>query len=273
MPPHVLILRAPGTNCDLETAYAFEKAGATVERLHVNRLLETPALFDKFQILCFPGGFSYGDDVASGRVLANQLHHHLSDRLMAFREAGKLMLGICNGFQILMKTGMLFPILEGQTPPATLAWNDCARFQDRWVNLETDPQSGCVFLRGIKRLYMPMAHAEGRFTTKDEKTFRALEKAGQLCLRYAPLDETPWGGNVPTYDVNGVLCFPANPNGAAGNVAGVCDETGRVLGLMPHPERHIFPTQHPRWTRETPGTLPEEGDGMKLFRNAVEYFE
>ncbi len=273
MAPHVLILRAPGVNCDQETAYAFEKAGATTERLHVNRLLENPSLFEQFQVLCLPGGFCYGDDIASGRILANQLHHHLSDRLMAFRDAGKLVLGICNGFQVLIKTGLLFPITDDQQPLATLTWNACGRFQDRWVKLETDPRSKCVFLRDIQSVYIPVAHAEGRFVTKDAATLRALDEAGQLALRYAPQDATPWGGNAPLYDENGILAYPANPNGAMANVAGMCDETGRVLGLMPHPERHISPTQHPRWTRETPGNLPAEGDGLQLFRNAVEYFQ
>lgn len=273
MTPHVLILRAPGTNCDLETAFAFEKAGAKTERLHVNRLLENPAIFADFQILCFPGGFSYGDDIASGRILANQLHHHLSDELMAFRDAGKLVLGICNGFQILIKTGLLFPVHDDETPAATLAWNDCGRFQDHWVNLAVSPGTNSVFLRGISELYIPMAHAEGRFVTKDAATLARLEAEGRLALKYAPLPATAWNpAPRGTYDEDGILSYPANPNQAMGNVAGMCDETGRVLGLMPHPERHIDAVQHPHWTRMDEEKRPAEGAGLKMFRNAVEFF-
>ena len=273
MTPHVLILRAPGTNCDLETAFAFEKAGAVAERLHVNRLLENPTIFKEFQILCFPGGFSYGDDIASGRILANQLHHHLSDELMAFRDAGKLVLGICNGFQILMKTGLLFPHTDDETPPATLGWNDCGRFQDHWVNLAVSPKTNSVFLRGITSMYIPMAHAEGRFVTKDTATLEKLEAEVRLALKYAPLPATAWSGaERGTYDEHGILSYPMSPNRAMANVAGISDETGRVLGLMPHPERHIDAVQHPHWTRILREELPAEGDGMKMFRNAVEFF-
>lgn len=271
--PHVLILRAPGTNCDLETAYAFQQAGATTERLHINRLLEEPGLFKRFQILCFPGGFSYGDDVASGRILANQMQHHLSEELMAFRDAGKLVLGICNGFQVLIKTGLLLNDVPGEEPSATLAWNNCGCFQDRWVRLVTCPRSHNVFLRGIEEMYIPMAHAEGRFAARDLETLKKLDTSGQLALRYAPLQRSPWDkeSEQDAYNAHGILQFPDNPNGAMANTAGVSDLTGRVLGLMPHPERHITPTQHPQWTRRS--TQPKEGDGMKIFHNAVEFFK
>lgn len=272
MAPHVLILRAPGTNCDLETAYAFEKAGATTERIHINRLLENPALFKKFQILCFPGGFSYGDDIASGRILANQLLHHLSDELMAFREEKKLILGICNGFQILIKTGLLFFTAENETPQATLAWNNCGRFQDYWVKLVTDLRQQCVFLRDTESLYIPMAHAEGRFVAKDISTLEMLDTAGQLALRYAPQDATAWHAQLQQNNRNSILPYPVNPNGAQFNVAGMCDKTGLVLGLMPHPERFIDATQHPQWTRRKGKDFEKEGDGMKIFRNAVNFF-
>ncbi|MBE6426181.1 MAG: phosphoribosylformylglycinamidine synthase subunit PurQ [Thermoguttaceae bacterium] len=267
MKPNVLILRAPGTNCDLETAYAFEKAGAATERIHVNRLLEDPSLFEKFQILCFPGGFSYGDDISSGRILSSQLLHNLSDQLQKFRDAGKLVLGICNGFQILIKTGLLIPV-DGE-PLATLAWNNCQRFQDRWVELKTHANCKNVFLKGIDRLYIPAAHAEGRFVVKDAETLKKFEENGQIALQYAPLDFSKFE-EAAKYDANGILQYPDNPNGAVANIAGLGDETGRVLGLMPHPERHIDPTQHPRWTRRD--VQPEEGEGLQMFRNAVEYF-
>ncbi|MBO7708052.1 MAG: phosphoribosylformylglycinamidine synthase subunit PurQ [Thermoguttaceae bacterium] len=251
--PNVLVLRAPGTNCDVETAYAFELAGAEAERIHINRLLEDPALADRFQILCFPGGFSFGDDVASGRILAATIRHHLADAIRAFRDAGKLILGICNGFQILIKSGILIDE-DRNGLRATLTWNKSGVYTDRWARLTVDGRK-CVFLRGVEELYLPVAHAEGRFAARSEAVLDELEKAGRLALRYLPED---------------------NPNGAARNVAGVCDETGRVFGLMPHPERHIDATQHPRWTRLAPNgraTKPETaGDGFVLFKNAVEYF-
>ena len=245
--PNVLILRAPGTNCDFETAYAFELAGAAAERIHVNRLLEDPSLLERFEILCFPGGFSFGDDVAAGRILATELRHHLSEPLHRFKEAGRLILGICNGFQILVKSGLLLADDEAQ-PKATLTWNKSGVYTDRWAHLTVDGGK-CVFLKGITSLYLPVAHAEGRFVGRDDAVLDQLQANGQLALRYVP-DE--------------------NPNGAERNVAGLCDETGRVFGLMPHPERYIDPTQHPYWTRLE--NLPEVGDGLALFRNAVEYF-
>lgn len=248
MAPRVLVLRAPGTNCDVETAHAFKLAGGEPTVLHLNRWLESPKLADEYQILCLPGGFSYGDDVAAGRIFANQLRHHLADSLKAFREAGKLILGICNGFQVLIKSGLLDHEVNNQ-PTATLDWNESGRFIASWVNLEAD-DSRCIFLQGIHRLYLPIAHAEGRFATKDAATLEKLAENGQLALRYAEGD---------------------NPNGAAGDIAGMTDTSGRVFGLMPHPERFVDRTQHPRWTR-TPD-LPEEGAGLAVFRNAVNYFQ
>jgi phosphoribosylformylglycinamidine synthase I len=260
--PRVLILRAPGTNCDKETAFAFEQAGAKTELLHINRLLENPASFERFQILCLPGGFSYGDDVAAGRILATQIQHHLDEQIARFKADGKLILGICNGFQILIKSGILLEADGQKGPAATLAWNDSGRFEDRWVQLRTSG-SKCVFLQDVDTMYLPIAHAEGKFVPRDEATLEQLEAAGQLALRYRPLA----GGNGK--DLSQPVPYPDNPNGSTYNVAGVCDSTGRVFGLMPHPERHIDPTQHPRWTR---GEAGEAGDGLKVFVNAVRYF-
>ncbi|GAG40354.1 unnamed protein product, partial [marine sediment metagenome] len=177
--PNVLILRAPGTNCDRETAFAFERAGGHAQILHINRLLENPKRFDEFQILCIPGGFSYGDDVAAGRILGNQIQHHLADCLAEFKAAGKLILGICNGFQVLMKSGVLLDGDSADGPPATLTWNDSGRFEDRWVRLDVCGQK-CVFLRGIETMYLPIAHAEGKFVTRDDDVLGQLEAAGQL---------------------------------------------------------------------------------------------
>lgn len=256
MPLRVLILRAPGANCDAEAAFAFERAGGRAETVHVNRWLEAPRLAEQFQVLCIPGGFCYGDDVAAGRILGNQLRHHLADALAAFRDAGKLIIGICNGFQVLIKSGLLdSDDAEGQG--ATLTWNEGGRFLDRWVSLQTAGGDRCAFLAGIERMYLPIAHAEGRFMVRDEATFARLERGGQLVLRYAPAPEDSAGA------------LPYNPNGARADVAGMCDASGRVFGLMPHPERFIDRTQHPQWTRLAPF---DEGDGLRVFKNAVRYF-
>lgn len=255
MAPRVLILRAPGTNCDEETAHAFALAGGTPERWHVNRLLEQPQRLADFQVLCIPGGFCYGDDIAAGRILGNQIRHHLADPLQAFRDSGKLVLGICNGFQVLLKTELL---LAGDAagPIATLAANDSGRFEDRWVRLVATGGK-CVFLNDVTELELPVAHGEGKFVPRDERVLESLRRAGQLVLRYAGRSAKPQA------------VYPDNPNGAIDDVAGVCDATGRVFGLMPHPERFVDPTQHPTWTR---GPQREVGAGLRIFQNAVRYF-
>lgn len=247
--PAALILRSPGANCDQEAAYAFRQAGADAELLHVNALRDRPRLLRTAQILVVPGGFSYGDDVAAGRILANQLKHYLADAVREFRMQEKLVLGICNGFQVLLKAGVLVPPDE-DGPLATLAGNTRGRFEGRWVNCVATP-GNCVFLKGVEQMALPVAHGEGRFVTRKEWILRGLQQAGQVVLRY-----------------NGDG-FPANPNGSEGNVAGVCDATGRVFGLMPHPERASFATQLPDRTRTG---RTGEGDGFAVFRNAVEYF-
>ena len=252
--PRVLILRAPGANCDAEAQFAFERAGALAERVHVNRLREQPSLLMRYQILTIPGGFTYGDDVAAGKILANQLVHFLGDALRHFRDAERLILGICNGFQVLLKAGLLMPPDE-DGPIATLAHNSSGKFEDRWITLQANSER-CPFLTGIDRMYLPVAHGEGRFLCREEWLLKGLEQTGQVVLRYVD----PNGGPA---------VYPLNPNGSQGDVAGLCDATGRVMGLMPHPERHVLPTQHPRWTRE--GLAPE-ADGLALFRNAVHCF-
>jgi phosphoribosylformylglycinamidine synthase len=253
--PRVLILRGPGTNCDQETQFAFEKAGARAERLHINRLRENPSQLLRYQVLVIPGGFTYGDDVAAGKILANQLSHFLGDTLRKFRDTEKLILGICNGFQALLKAGLIVPPDE-DGPLATLTNNASGKFEDRWIYLKASP-GACPFLKGCDRLHLPIAHGEGNLICRASWILKGLEQAGQVVLRY--VDEAGKPGP-----------YPINPNGSQGDVAGLCDPTGRVLGLMPHPERHVLPTQHPRWTRL--GLAPE-GDGMRLFRNAVEFFQ
>ncbi len=258
--PKVIILRAPGTNCDQETAFAFRAAGSQdVDILHVNRVLERPDLLDSAQILCIPGGFSFGDDIAAGRVFASKLDNHLSEQLDRFKESDKLILGICNGFQVLLKSGLLFPGTVESNSPATLTWNQNPLYTDRWVRLKAG-DTNCVFLRGLDKLYLPVAHAEGRFVVSTETesaglTLKKMQEGRQLALCYHPDD---------------------NPNGSVADVAGVCDSSGRVFGLMPHPERFLDALHHPQWTRHgttwsTESELPP-GDGLAIFRNAVTYF-
>lgn len=253
--PKALILRAPGANCDLEAEFAFRQAGAAPERVHVNRLREQPRLLHSYQILVVPGGFTYGDDVAAGKILANQMSNFLSDALHRFRDGDRLILGICNGFQVLLKAGLILPP-DDEGPVATLAHNRQGKFEDRWIYLQAKPGS-CPFLQGCDRLHLPVAHGEGNFVCRESWMLEGLEQSGQVVLKYVDAEGKPGD-------------FPVNPNGSSGDVAGVCDASGRVLGLMPHPERHILPTQHPRWTREG---LAEEGDGMRIFRNAVKFFQ
>jgi phosphoribosylformylglycinamidine synthase len=252
--PRALILRAPGANCDGEAQFAFEQAGAVAERIHINRIRQEPGLLHRFQILVIPGGFTYGDDVAAGKILAVQLSYFLADGLQQFRDAEKLILGICNGFQTLLKAGLLVPPDE-DGPLATLTHNASGKFEDRWIYLQAQPGK-CPLLSGYDRLHVPVAHGEGNFVCRQPWILQGLQHAGQVVLRYA--DENGRPGP-----------YPVNPNGSQGDVAGICDASGRVLGLMPHPERHVLPTQHPRWTRLG---LAEEGDGLKLFRNAVQFF-
>jgi phosphoribosylformylglycinamidine synthase subunit PurQ / glutaminase len=255
-PPRVLILRAPGSNCDGELHFAFEKAGGAPEKVHINRLRENPKLLKQFQILAIPGGFTYGDDVAAGKILATQLSHFLGEAIRQFRDAEKLIIGVCNGFQALLKSGVLLPPDPDEGPLATLANNDPPGFKDRWIRLAATPESKCPWLKGIDQMLVPIAHGEGRFVCRHEWILKGLEQSGQVVLRYC--DERGEPGS-----------FPINPNGSQGHVGGICDPTGRVLGLMPHPERHVLPTQHPHWTRNG---LKEEGDGLKLFLNAVRFF-
>ena len=241
----VLILRAPGANCDRETAYAFRLAGAkSAEVVHLNRIFEKPEMLGQAEILCIPGGFSFGDDIGAGKIFAEKIRLYLYEPMRTFRDEGKLILGIGNGFQVLLKSGLL-----GDPAKMTLTWNTPPQYTDRWVRLQTAP-SKCVFLQEIESLYLPIAHAEGRFVTKLQEDFALLQKKLQLPLCYVSTDD---------------------PNGSMGSVAGVCDESGRVFGLMPHPERYIDPVQHPHWTRLEP--RPSEGDGLALFRNAVRYVQ
>lgn len=254
MKPKILILRTAGTNCDYETAHAFQLAGAEIALIHINQLISGKTHLTDYQVMAIPGGFSYGDDISAGILLANELRHKLTEQLTEFVDSGKLILGICNGFQVLVRAGLL-PRLNSQTAQqATLTMNTSAKFECRWIHLETH-QSACIFTRGLKpRVYLPVAHAEGRFTAP-ASVLDQLEANKQVVFRYASSDGTDSE-------------YPANPNGSSRHIAGICDTTGRIFGMMPHPERFLTRFNHPRWTRED---LPDEGDGLAIFQNAVNY--
>ncbi len=263
-----LVLTGNGTNCEQEMAHACRLAGAEAVIAHTAEVFAGRVRLDDFHFLNLPGGFLDGDDLGAakagavrfryGRVRADSEHRFLDD-LLRFIEAGKLILGVCNGFQLMVKLGLL-PALDGcyTEPAASLTHNDSGRFEDRWVHLVVDPDSPCVFTRGLDRLYFPVRHGEGKFVVRDPGVLHALRARRLVPVRYAD----PSGR--PTAE------YPWNPNGSADAVAGVCDPTGRLFGLMPHPEAFLHRTNHPRWTRED---LPEEGQGVALFRNAVRYIE
>ncbi|MCC6361813.1 MAG: phosphoribosylformylglycinamidine synthase subunit PurQ [Phycisphaerales bacterium] len=255
---NVLILRAAGTNCDLETEHAWRLAGAAPERIHLRRVIENPALIDRYQIVTLPGGFSYGDDISAGRIFAQQLRRHLNDSLRTAVDRGRLILGICNGFQILVKAGLL-PDPAAQTGnqwPCTVTYNDPPGFQNRWVTLQAQP-GPCVFLEPGRTYEMPIAHGEGRVVFASDADRQRIREQRQAALTYVPSAPGLHGRD------------PANPNGSADDLAGLCDPTGRVFGLMPHPDRFVEWTQHPCWT-----SLParEHGDGLHVFQRAVAYF-
>jgi phosphoribosylformylglycinamidine synthase len=250
--PRAIVLRAPGTNCNEETAAAWERAGATCETWHIGRLLEAPQTLDAFQILTIPGGFSYGDDLGAGRIFATRLGRVLADALERFHARGGLVLGICNGFQVLVRAGLL-PGGLGDAR-ATLTHNTSGHFESRWVRMIPTP-GRCPFVSGDEPIELPVAHGEGRFVVSPPEGLQALADAGQIVLRYAD------DAGQPTE------AYPANPNGSLGGVAGVCDPSGRIFGLMPHPERFVEPFHHPRWTRRPTGD--GRCDGLRIFESAV----
>jgi len=259
MKPRTLILRTAGVNCDRETAHAFELAGAEVGYRHVNELLAKPELMDEFQILAVPGGFSYGDDITAGRIFANQIRHHLAEAFARFIEAHKPVIGVCNGFQVLVKTDLLpGPIAGRSGQTCTLTNNDSGRFTDRWIHLAGKSQK-CIWTTGVERIELPIAHGEGKFVPADEAVRRGLWDADQVALVYTKADGSAAGGQTPD-----------NPNGSTDDIAGICDESGLVFGLMPHPERFVDALQHPAWTRRG---ATGEGAGLAIFRNAVKHVE
>jgi phosphoribosylformylglycinamidine synthase len=252
-----VVLTGFGINCDNETHRAFCRAGADASRVHLNDLIEHLELLDQAHILAIPGGFSFGDHIASGKVLANRLRHKLGGPLERFVAGGKLVIGICNGFQVMVKMGLL-PLFDGEfTQEVTLAWNNTCRFENRWVHLGTAPDTACVWLKDIEQLPLPVRHGEGKFIARDGVVLQRLLDNHQVALRYIRPDGTAAAGE-----------FPYNPNGAADDIAGICDPSGRIFGLMPHPEGFQDRENHPEWTRLP---LQAEGAGLQVFRNAVEF--
>ena len=263
-----VVISGNGTNCEREVANACRLAGAeVVEIIHVAELLSGRARLDDYHLLNLAGGFLDGDDLGSAKAGANRLTHAavkdseetLSDQLQRFIADGKLVMGVCNGFQLMTKMGLL-PALGGDyhTQSATLTFNDGGRFEDRWCYLKVDQDSPCVFTRGLRGLYLPVRHGEGKFVVENDTVLQQIEAQHLAVVKYCDAEY-----RLPTMD------YPLNPNGSVAAIAGVCDETGRLFGLMPHPEAYIHRTHHPRWTREP--DLPEEGMGLWLYDNAIKY--
>ena len=270
--PRALVLAGYGLNCDWETAYALELAGARAERVHINQLIVGEGnggrvKVEDYQILAFDGGFSWGDDHGAGVLLATRLLYNIGEELLAFIGAGKLVIAICNGFQAVVNLGLL-PGFDGdyRSRRVALIGNDCGNFRNQWVHLAVNPGSPCVFTQGLEGLELPVRHGEGKLYA-ERSVIDTLVENNQVVLRYADRDGRPAGGR-----------FPENPNGSREDIAGICDPTGRVFGLMPHPEAFNHWTNHPDWTRSKEAyrrrrqLYPEEGLGIQIFRNAVRYF-
>ncbi|MHB8772201.1 MAG: phosphoribosylformylglycinamidine synthase subunit PurQ [Syntrophales bacterium] len=261
-----IVITGNGTNCEMEMAHACRLAGFDAQIVHISELLAGEKRLDDYHFLNLPGGFLDGDDLGSAKAGANRILHApvagSSEKLFAqfsrFIAAGKLILGVCNGFQLLVKLGML-PGLDGRIDrqTVTLTFNDSGRFEDRWVHLRPDPASPCIFTKGMKGITLPVRHGEGKFVPADEELLARLHREHLICLQYS---DARTGRATPDY--------PANPNGSVDAIAGICNQTGRIFGLMPHPEAYLHRTNHPRWTREE---LPEEGAGLALFRNAADF--
>lgn len=264
----VLVLVGYGINCDYETAHAFERCGATAERVHVNELIDADKKLEDYHVFFIPGGFSYGDELGAGKVLANKLMLNLEDQILDFIEAGKLVGGHCNGAQVMAKAGLIPALHDYKTQQMTLTVNMTARYEDRWVYVKSVSEK-CIWTRGLPIMRVPVAHGEGRFYTRDRKVLDELEKNQQVTLRYVTPDGKPADER-----------FPFNPNGSVNDIAGICDPTGRVFAQMPHPERFTSLLNHPQWTRMVRHALASgkdldainwDGDGLLLFKNAVSY--
>lgn len=259
MTPRALVIRTAGTNCDAELCRAFELAGARAELVHLDALIADPGRLDAADLIGFPGGFSYGDDVASGRLFAVRVRERLYPSLRDAARRGAAMIGVCNGFQVLVQVGLLPGPARGEAwpedlppvPALSLTQNAGGRFVDAWHGGQIEPNSTCVWTEGLEAfdhelMCLPSAHAEGRLVVDAPGTIERLERAGQVAIRYTD-----------------------NFNGSAGAIAGVCDATGRIFGLMPHPERYLEWTRHPSWTRLDASVRERVPPGLVMFRNAV----
>jgi phosphoribosylformylglycinamidine synthase I len=266
-PVKALVLTGFGLNCDMETAFALEVAGASVDRIHLNDVIAHTEILRQYQIFIVGGGFSWGDDHGAGVVMAMRMKYRMKDDLLGFVERGGVVLGICNGFQVLVNLGLLPGFEPGPlNREVALIHNDCGSFRDQWVHLAANPLSPCVLTRGIQHMELPVRHGEGKFYAEDATT-RRLQSQNQIIFQYATPDGGPACGQ-----------FPANPNGSISDIAGICDTTGRIAGMMPHPEAFNHWTNHPDWThrkeicRRNGERYPSEGEGIRLFRNAVDFF-
>ena len=262
-----IVITGYGTNCEMEMAHACRLAASDeVDIVHISALLHGEKSLDDYHFLNLPGGFLDGDDLGAAKAGANRILHakikgkteKLYDQFVRFIEEGKLILGVCNGFQLLVKLGML-PGFDGdyRNQTVTLTFNDSGRFEDRWVYLTVNQNSPCVFTRNMEGIYLPVRHGEGKFITKNEQVRKRLHRDRHVVVRYTHAD----------YE-GATMDYPANPNGSVDGIAGICNETGRIFGLMPHPEAYLHYTNHPRWSREK---LPEEGMGLAIFKNAIDF--
>ncbi len=253
---NVLLLTGYGINAEKELAWAFEMSGGKVDILHIEDVREDKSILDAYQILGFPGGFSFGDHIGSGKVFANLIKSNFMDEIRRFIEKDKLILGVCNGFQVITKLGLVPDLDDTFEQNASLVENDSAKFEDRWVWLEKSSDLS-PWLKGIDRIYLPVRHGEGKFITKDEQTLQKINSNKQVAFRYC----NPVGKDVP---------YPLNPNGATENIAGITNKKGTVFGLMPHPEAYIFEENHPRWTE---GINKGGINGLEIFKNAIRFFK
>ncbi len=260
-----MVIAGNGTNCEREVAFACRQAGAEVsEIVHIAELLAGRVKLEDYHLLNLAGGFLDGDDLGSAKAGANRLlyarvadsEQTIADQLKQFVADGKLVMGVCNGFQLMVKMGLLPALAGNQQQSCSLTINDGGRFEDRWTWLKVNPESACVFTRGLEKLYLPVRHGEGKFVADSRETLQRLEEQHLSVVKYADADGQP------------TMVYPDNPNGSLAAIAGVCDPSGRLFGLMPHPEAYLHRTHHPRWTRED---LPEEGMGLWLYRNAVNF--
>jgi len=262
-----IVITGYGTNCEMEMAHACRLAASDeVETVHISALLHGEKSLDDYHFLNLPGGFLDGDDLGAAKAGANRILHakikgkteKLYDQFTRFIGEGKLILGVCNGFQLLVKLGML-PGFDGdyRNQTVTLTFNDSGRFEDRWVYLLVNRNSPCVFTRNMEGIYLPVRHSEGKFITKDDQVRKMLHSDQHVVVQYSHADYR-----------EATMDYPANPNGSVDGIAGICNETGRIFGLMPHPEAYLHYTNHPRWSREK---LPEEGMGLIIFKNAIDF--